>query len=67
MKAPDIPLWNGPPPPAGRLQMAERSLEIVFDKEEPPGSYRIRSKVRDQGARRRVELSLPLEFVAGRP
>jgi len=62
-----IPIWSGLPPPAGHLQMSEKSLEIAFDEEEPPGSYRIRSKVCDRGSQHCVELSLPFELVANRP
>ena len=67
VSVPVFPLWNGRSPPAGHLQMSEKSLDIAFDEEEPLGSYRIRSKVCDRGSQRCVELSLPIELVANRP
>ena len=67
VSVPAIPIWNGPPLPAGHLQMAEQSVEIIFDDEEPVGSYRIQGHVNDRGSQRRVELALPFEFVDNRP
>ncbi len=67
VSVPDIPLWNGQPPPAEHLQIAGQSLEIAIDKKEPLGTYRIRGKVCNQGSQRCVELSLPFEFVTRRP
>ncbi len=63
MSAPDINIWNGPPPPVEHLQIAEQSLEISIDKKEPLGTYHIRGKVCNQGTQRCVEFSLPFELV----
>ena len=64
VKSNDIPLWNALAPPETHLQMAQQRWEVVFDEEERPGTYRIRTLVCDQIAENCVELSLPFELKA---
>lgn len=63
VNVPDIPLWKSPPQTPTHLQMAEQSMEIAIDEEEPLGIYNIQCKVCDQNAQHCVELLLPIELV----
>lgn len=63
---PDVPLWNGPPPPAGHLQLAGQSLKFSFDKE-PEGTYGLHCEVCNPSAQSCLKLRLPFELATGRP
>jgi hypothetical protein len=67
LKVPAISVWKGQAPPAKHLQMSNQSLEVIIDKKEPPGIYRIRSEVCDKGNNRCVVLELSFQIGTNNP
>ena len=53
------PLWKDEPPPTPNIQLSSAILAFRFEKNDPPGEYKVKAKVSDLNA----EISFELETI----
>ena len=59
----DLELWVGkPPPPKGKIELGATHLGLVFEPEDPSGTYKIMALLHDKVSGVKLKLEKPLEL-----